>query len=211
MTEEEWLIRTHPNPLLDYLRGEASDRKFRLAACAFCRSFWRHMGKASRKAVLLGEQMADEPVDESHREAVVRAAIEAVCRLDETGNDSLDAADLAYRLPCSDGWYAAEWTIGNWSGDPVSGVTIVRDVFGNPFRPVFIHPTWFTPTVTSLATAAYQERSLPSGELDTTRLAVLADALEEASCDDADILNHLRGPGPHVRGCWVVDLCLNKG
>jgi hypothetical protein len=42
------------------------------------------------------------------------------------------------------------------------------------------------------------------------RLAVLADALEEAGCADADILSHLRGPGPHVRGCWVVDLLLGK-
>ena len=42
------------------------------------------------------------------------------------------------------------------------------------------------------------------------RLAVLFDALEEAGCDDAEILNHLRSPGPHVRGCWAVDLLLGK-
>jgi hypothetical protein len=40
--------------------------------------------------------------------------------------------------------------------------------------------------------------------------AILADALEEAGCTDAAILSHLRGPGPHVRGCWVVDLLLGK-
>ncbi len=72
-------------------------------------------------------------------------------------------------------------------------------------------PAWLTPTVTSLAIAAYEERSLPSGELDTARLAILADALEDAECDNTDILTHLRGPGPHVRGCWPVDLCLHKG
>ena len=63
----------------------------------------------------------------------------------------------------------------------------------------------------ALAQAAYDERELPAGTLDTTRLAVLADALEEAGCVQADILGHLRGPGPHVRGCWAVDLLLRKG
>ena len=62
-----------------------------------------------------------------------------------------------------------------------------------------------------LATAAYEERILPAGTLDSDRLAVLADALEDAGCDNEDILSHLRGPGPHVRGCWVVDLLLGKG
>jgi hypothetical protein len=83
---------------------------------------------------------------------------------------------------------------------------LLREVFGNPFASVSINPGWLTPTVTSLANAAYEERSLPSGELDTVRLAVLADALEENGCQEAVILDHLRGPGPHVRGCWAVDL-----
>jgi hypothetical protein len=56
-----------------------------------------------------------------------------------------------------------------------------------------------------LAEAAYELRSLPGGELDPTRLSILADALEELGADDAFLL-HLRGPGPHVRGCFVVDL-----
>jgi hypothetical protein len=87
---------------------------------------------------------------------------------------------------------------------------LARDIFGNPFRPASVEPEWITPTITNLATAAYDERVLPSGELDPARLAVLADALEEAGCDNADILSHLRSPGPHVRGCWVVDLLLGK-
>ena len=61
-----------------------------------------------------------------------------------------------------------------------------------------------------LAQAAYDQRHMPGGTLDDGRLAVLADALEEAGCTDAGVLNHLRGPGPHVRGCWVIDLCLGK-
>jgi hypothetical protein len=69
-------------------------------------------------------------------------------------------------------------------------------------------PAWLTPTVSSLARAAYAERLLPGGEFDAFRLAVLSDALEEAGCDDEDVLNHLRSPGPHVRGCWPIDQCL---
>ena len=87
---------------------------------------------------------------------------------------------------------------------------IFRELFGNPFAPISIRPAWSTPTVTNLAQAAYEERALPSGKLDAARLAVLSDALEEAGCDNADILNHLRSSGPHVRGCWAVDLLLGK-
>jgi hypothetical protein len=87
---------------------------------------------------------------------------------------------------------------------------LLRDIFGNPFRPVSFDPAWRTTTVLALAQAAYQERSLPAGTLDVTRLAILADALEDAGCTDADILSHCRNPGPHVRGCWVVDLVLAK-
>jgi hypothetical protein len=75
---------------------------------------------------------------------------------------------------------------------------LLRDVFGNPFRPVTLDPSWRTPTTLSLAHAASDERELPSGHLDNVRLA---DALEEACCTDDTILSHLRSPGPHVRGC----------
>jgi hypothetical protein len=64
--------------------------------------------------------------------------------------------------------------------------------------------------VLNLVQAAYDNRLLPSGLLDTARLAVLADALEEVGCTDPHILSHLRGPGPHVRGCHLVDLLLGK-
>jgi hypothetical protein len=86
---------------------------------------------------------------------------------------------------------------------------LLRDVFGPlPFRPVPVDPAWLSwsdGTVVRLAEAAYDEWHLPAGTLDPARLAVLADALEEAGCQDAEILGHLRGPGPHVRGCHVVD------
>jgi hypothetical protein len=85
---------------------------------------------------------------------------------------------------------------------------LARDIFGNPFHPAAVAPAWLTPTVVSLAQAAYEERTPPRGELDPQRLAVLSDSLEEAGCGDTSILDHLRGSGPHVRGCWAVDLCL---
>jgi hypothetical protein len=90
----------------------------------------------------------------------------------------------------------------------------LRDIFGNPFRhPPAIDPAWLAwqgGTVAQLAQAAYTERTLPEGTLDPTRLALVADALEDAGCTDAELLGHLRGPGPHVRGCWALDLVLGK-
>jgi hypothetical protein len=90
----------------------------------------------------------------------------------------------------------------------------LRCIFGNPFRPAScIDGALLTSrgsTVVQLARAAYDDHSLPEGTLDAARLVVLADALEDAGCSDAELLAHLRGPGPHVRGCWAVDLILAK-
>jgi hypothetical protein len=80
---------------------------------------------------------------------------------------------------------------------------LIRCIFGNPFRPVAFAPEWRTPTAVALADAIYADRAFD-------RLPVLADALEEAGCDNLEVLAHCRGPGPHARGCWVVDLILGK-
>ncbi len=80
---------------------------------------------------------------------------------------------------------------------------LIRDIHGNPFRPVTFAPEWRTSTVTAIAETIYADRTFGN-------LPVLADALEDAGCDHADILSHCRGSGPHVRGCWVVDLVLGK-
>jgi hypothetical protein len=82
--------------------------------------------------------------------------------------------------------------------------TLLRDIVGNPFRPVALDTAWQTHQVVTLARAIYDERAFD-------RLPVLAAALEEAGCSDAGYLAHCRGPGPHVRGCWVLDLILRKG
>jgi hypothetical protein len=86
----------------------------------------------------------------------------------------------------------------------------INDIVGNPFRPISIDPTWLTPTVLGLAQSAYDNRILTAGMLDPLRLHILADALEEAGCDNTDILAHCRQAGEHVRGCWLVDLLLGK-
>jgi hypothetical protein len=84
---------------------------------------------------------------------------------------------------------------------------LARDVLGNPFRPVpAVDAAWLkreAGAIHMLATGIYEQRAF-------RRLPLLADALEDAGCTDADLLGHLRGPGPHVRGCWAVDLVLGK-
>jgi hypothetical protein len=86
----------------------------------------------------------------------------------------------------------------------------LRDIFGFVFHEGAVSPTCRSPTVLSLAEMAYQERDLPVGHLALERLAVLADALEEAGCADPALLEHLRLPGPHVRGCWALDAVLTR-
>jgi hypothetical protein len=84
---------------------------------------------------------------------------------------------------------------------------------GNPFRPAPFHPAWLAwnnGAVRKLAQAGYDGRLWPSGRLDPARLALPADALEEAGCADAAILAHCRGGGEHVRGCRVVDLLTGR-
>jgi hypothetical protein len=83
---------------------------------------------------------------------------------------------------------------------------LIREVFGNPFKGAYLQPSWLGwngGTVVQIAQAIYYERAFE-------QLPILADALEDAGCGDADLLAHCRGAGPHVRGCWAVDLLLGK-
>jgi hypothetical protein len=101
------------------------------------------------------------------------------------------------------------------ASEGVAQAALIRCLFGNPFgTPTRIDPVWLRwngDVVPKLARLIYDERHLPEGSLDAARLAVLADALEEAGCTDLDILGHLRQQGQaHVRGCWIVDLLLCK-
>jgi hypothetical protein len=81
---------------------------------------------------------------------------------------------------------------------------LLRDIFGPlPFRPVVFSPARRTDTALSLARQMYDSREFSA-------MPILADALQDTGCDSTDILDHCRGPGPHVRGCWVVDLVFGK-
>jgi hypothetical protein len=80
---------------------------------------------------------------------------------------------------------------------------LLRDVVGPPAVRSLTDSTWLTSTVVQLARAIYEERAFD-------RIPILADALEDAGCSDADILAHCRGGGEHVRGCWVVDLLTGR-
>src|SRR5262249_25639466 len=102
------------------------------------------------------------------------------------------------------------WSMDDLNAEGEAQNELCRDLASDLSRSVVIDPAWRTPDVVALAEAAYQERSLPSGELDRQRLAVLGDALEEAGCDEAELLEHLREPGVHVRGCWCVDLLTGR-
>jgi hypothetical protein len=82
-------------------------------------------------------------------------------------------------------------------------LNVVKDVVGNPFRPVTFDPRWRTSDVVGLAKAIYDDKAFE-------RMPILADALMDAGCEDEVIIAHCRGDGPHVRGCWVVDLVLGK-
>ncbi len=101
------------------------------------------------------------------------------------------------------GWWPEVKSI--WSGKelPESWRSLIQDIFGNPFRPVAFDPSWHTSTAVALAQRMYDSR-------DFGVMPILGDALQDAGCDNDDILDHCRGDGPHVRGCWVVDLVLGK-
>jgi hypothetical protein len=224
MTEAQWLACTDPEPMLDVLRCQASDRKLRLFACACCRLVWHLLSdEQSRNAVGVAERFADgnatdvELVESHHAAKRFRGpwfrdseemAADAAANAAQVVSNTVTS--VASDVVCA----AMNWCdhSGKAEGDYDEAVIVhkqvllIGDIFGNPFRPVSVSPAWQTPTVVSLAQAAYDERILPAGTLEPARLAVLADALEETGCSNPDILSHLRSPGTHVRGCWVVDL-----
>jgi hypothetical protein len=228
MTEAEWLSSTDERAMLHFILWKArpSHRKLRLYGCACCRLVWPLLqDERSRRAVEVAEAFADGKAKLKQARPGAEAAyrdrgMQAV--FSEATNSAASAAnEVVGQFPIG----AAHWgasgvrsALSAWlresptanAADPTRLTHLYRDVVGNPYRPATIEVAWRTPAVLSLAQAAYDERLLPSGELDPPRLAVLADALEEAGCASADLLGHLRSPGPHVRGCWAVDLCLGK-
>jgi hypothetical protein len=252
VTEAEWLNCTNPQPMLEFLRGKASDRKLRLLAVACCRRVQHRLrNAASERALDLLEFFADGSASHRQLKAAVWEAQQTAVQADEQAvdNQSKDkgfrasAAAWAVVFALQDGFFgesddvlsaAAEaslslnelsrrekrkrswpvdWEVAMrdaeqiWGREHRAQCALVREIFGPiAFRRVRIKNAWLRwddETMPRITRTIYDHRAFDL-------MPKLADALEEAGCDNADILAHCRQPGPHVRGCWVVDLLLGK-
>jgi hypothetical protein len=210
MTEAEWLACQNADRMWEHMKAahnaarlKSGKRKLRLWAAACAR--WhtaaterRNPGHPEVPAYLEGVGVVERFAD----------GLATRDDLDRVGGDVRYLASMSVeKVLWSTRVYYAKPDVPTSAEVNRMRSDTFREVFGNPFRPVAIDPAALTPSVVSLARAAYDERLLPSAELDPARLAVLADALEEAGAG-AEVVAHLRGPGPHVRGCHVVDACL---
>jgi hypothetical protein len=206
-TEEEWLECDSPEEMLKFLAPAGkrmTGRQWRLLTCACCRHIWHLLtDKRSRRAVEMEEWVADGgPITPEVLEAR-RAAVEvgsvggAVTGARFDAQTMRAAAYWVWRLSETDQAEA-------WDRERASQCDLLRDIIGNPFREVSIDQQWRTPLVVAMAKSIYDERRFED-------VPILADALEDVGCADPVLLDHLRGPGPHVRGCHVLDLLRNEG
>jgi hypothetical protein len=203
--------------MLSFLHGRGNGRKFRLFATACARDLLTHardLGEIAyhpvyglAAAISEAEAFADGGDRPTYKGGWLVAA--PVC-------DVISDEDVAHSALGFDA------DVGLWT-TPIEKIVPamisryrthpahhLRDIFGAVFHEATLDPACRSPTVLSLAELAYHERALPVGHLAPERLVCLADALEQANCSDAELLEHLRRPGPHVRGCWALDLVLAK-
>jgi hypothetical protein len=240
MTEQQWLACADPGPMLNYLRGKATKRQECLFGVACClrvahlyegRLFWaladgepylphpsEFIERTERRAeqpasVRFGEYGEDCPEgysDEGHATFAADAALYSANAERASTYAAWAAAVTSAGHEEDYGLVGIARALPGYAVERAAQSDLLRCIIANPFHPVTISPAWQTPQVVALAQAAYDQRELPAGTLDTARLAVLADALEDTGCMDRTVLSHLRGPGPHARGCRVVDLLLGK-
>jgi hypothetical protein len=221
MTEAEWLACDDLERMLTFLRGKLTERQIRLMDCACCRRIWNRLtDPRSRHAVEIAEQFADYQASLSELQEACWAGINAsqeMSRSPAFGFDCWTLARAAYECAVNpdlrDGWgghhpsshlpIRATLHVGEQQEEMVQQCRLLRDIFGNPYRTLAFKPPWRTDTVLAMAHLMYNSR-------DFSAMPILADALQDAGCDNTEILDHCRGPGPHVRGCWVVDLVLGK-
>ena len=223
--------------MVDFLHtNEAIERKslrrpFRLFACACCRELWHILSDAGRAALEAAEAFADGTLNNKGRkEAQAKQQVAYTELLFANRADPVELATTGtagwtlqaahpHQIATQAAKHACEALELERSGGrptPPGDSTLaarrkqadlLRDILGPvPFRTVAVDPAclrWRDGTVHKVATAISSDRAFD-------RLPILADALEEAGCSDAEILAHCRGPGPHVLGCWVVDLILAK-
>jgi hypothetical protein len=222
LTETEWLtlgVITHD--LLARLPVTISDPKLRLAGVAFCRRCSVHLAEPLfHEAIAFAERLADGETETGERKALRRRVQEAIAV------SATAAAFAVQRLlhrqmrqvfseiarDCANELAQQEWVLSRRRLDspatPHSATKrsehaiqyeLLREVVGNPFRHAPFDAGWRTETVRLLSDGIHADQAFD-------RLPILADALEEAGCDNAEMLAHCRGPGPHVRGCWALDL-----
>jgi hypothetical protein len=216
MTEAEWTACTDPEPMLEFLRGKASTRKRLLfAAASFRRLGHLPPDRRQHRGVELLEEMAEGTATMATRREVAREVRHALPP-DNFVAGAAPADDphyvglMLYRAlvsssPAEHAWQATAG-LADGAAEQRAQSSLLRDIFGSPFRLPIIDPAWGRwreGTIPKLAQAVYDDGGFG-------HLPVLADALEEAGCTSTDILDHCRAPGPHVRGCWVVDLLLGK-
>jgi hypothetical protein len=219
MTEAEWLSSTDPGVMLAAVEGRASERKLRLFGVECC----RHIPAAWQRSEYLTlldavERDADAAATQAEYDEALRGFLAyadrepvslaapggavpfharlAVANAADTGNaHGLAVAVLSTIDAAAEADGQAAWSVAVLCG-------ILRDIVGPlPFRPVTLDPAHRTDAALALARSMYDAR-------DFAAMPILADALEEAGCEDPEILTHCRGPGPHTWGCWVADLVL---
>jgi hypothetical protein len=203
MTEAEWLTCDNALLLFEQVRkqeAEAIDRRCRLLVCACGRL---EKGRMTYSAWVGAIETAEEYADgrRSYGELMDASRAANAANLFPMACDSASIQagfHLLLGLRFSDRKQDTDGPI------QAQAISFLRDIFGNPFRPVRFDPEWCTSTAVALAQQMYESR-------DFSTMPILADALQDAGCDNADILNHCRDAnGVHVRGCWVVDHVLGK-
>ena len=229
MTEDEWLACCDPGEMLEFLRDKASERKLRFASGQFCHNFVA----AHAAEIMWGEielstlAAADEASEFGHRpRELVFSVPESKTTLPFTlyQTDAYTAArgtwnaleSLLLNALFNRYYLRSDFLIDRdlevmeaerlalMAAFSNTQCVLLREIFGNPFQPVAFDPAWRTDTAVSLARQMYESREFSA-------MPILADALQDAGCENSDILNHCRDANAtHVRGCWVVDLLLGK-
>jgi len=211
MTELQWRRCTSPARMITFLRHRGSDRRWRLFGCACCRRIWPLLtDERSRRAVEVSERFADGLATSDELLAAADAGRFAVqaARSGDGDEAQADAAGAAIQTGGGRSWISAAEALGDGAGKQElrKQCALLRDLFGHVFRSRRMEPSWLAREgglVRELAQGIDEERAFD-------RLPILADALEDAGCDNADLLAHCRSGGEHVRGCWALDLVLGK-